>query len=81
MKAVFCFLEDGVGMEFEDFLTDLLATIGRQTVEHDVTIGGTWPMDSQTSVLMTWASLVASAGLSVIVTFAASSCAIKSAGG
>ncbi len=39
VEAVFGFLEDGVGVEFEDLLGDFLAAVGGEAVEDDVAGG------------------------------------------
>lgn len=36
VQAVFRLLENGVRVQFEDFLADLLATVGRQAVKDDM---------------------------------------------
>lgn len=40
VEAVFGLLEDGVGVEFEDFFGDFFLTVGGEAVEDDVAVGG-----------------------------------------
>lgn len=39
VEAVFCLLEDGVGVALEDFFGDFFLAVGRKAVEDDVPFG------------------------------------------